>query len=82
MKTQPTGLVTPDTLQVGDQIASRGDRSISGVSGTVTKVNRVTFVLSTTYFNKPMILTMRCSNLRGELRAIRNGQLLSSLYIS
>lgn len=77
---KPTGLITPDTLQVGDQIACMGDRSVSGVSGTVAKLNRVTFILSTAYFDKPMTLTMRRSNLRGELRAIRDGKLLSSLY--
>jgi hypothetical protein len=79
---QPTGLITLETIQAGDLIRAQGDRAFSPVSGTVSKANRVTLILATTYFDKPMTLKIRRGDLRGELRAIRDGQLLSSLYQS
>lgn len=78
----PIGLITPETIQTGDQIACTGDKRVSGLSGKVIKARRVNLTIETTYFDKPMVLTVRRSDLRGELRAIREGKLLSSLYQS
>lgn len=78
---KPTGLITPETVQEGDEIVCTGDKHIAGFGGTVTKTNRVNLTISALYMGRiPQTLKVRRSDLRGELRALRSGQLLSSLY--
>lgn len=64
-------------IRTGDMIGSRGDRHIAGISGKVTKVNRVTLDLETEYMGQPMKLRIRRDDLRGEVRLVRDGQIYS-----
>jgi hypothetical protein len=57
--------ITIDQLQIGDTIQASGDKSISSISGKITKVNPKTIVLVTKYFDNDMTLTVKKSDLRG-----------------
>jgi hypothetical protein len=62
--------ITPAEVKTGDVIAFKGDKAVAPLSGKVIKANPVTLILETEYMGKPMTLTVKRSDLRGEGRSI------------
>ncbi len=70
--------ITLDQITVGDKFQSQGDRHVSSVQGTVTKANRKTLEIETSYMGKPIQLKIRRDRLTGEVRVLRDGQMYST----
>lgn len=75
-----SGKLTNNDLKVGDVFQSRGGKRVAGTGGKIIKVNPTTVVYETEYMGHPQTITIKKSNIEGEMRVQRGDKMYSSEY--